>query len=260
MAILDGKFIKGAIGNYTFKKVGETQILQGKSALNKKKMTEASLRTASDFGVASNFASQVRLSLSQLIDKRYDGTMIYRFTSAMGYVLRQAKDPSTGNYIFSKESFSRLDGFEFNSKSLLINSLSVTPSTSLTETNLTVQIPAIAIPKQLKFPDEATTCKLVVQLSQFDLVNGFYKDDQVETLTIINKKGETEPHSFSFSVQPGCLCIAGMALQFFRDTSAYTILLNSKSFNPTYILMAELADGTIDPSITTKWYPMDFKA
>lgn len=65
--------------------------------------------------------------------------------------------------------------------------------------------------------------------------------------------GTELPTELDFEIQPGCLCVAAISIEYYKNTFAGKLLLNSKTMNPTMILAAFMADGDIDAAVTKKW-------
>ena len=169
MAKIIGKYIRGILGDAVLKKHGDMQLIQAKP--KKGKRTPGSKKSASLFGIASNFACEFRLGLSTLVTSFYDGSMIFRLNSEVLRSIGYANNRQTGTFSFTEASFDSLDGFEFNIKSPLIKSLLVLPQVELSGPVLTVSLPALVIPKDLKFPKGATSCKLLIGRTLCDLTN-----------------------------------------------------------------------------------------
>ena len=252
MARIIGKFIKGVIGDAVFKTFGDVQIIQAKPKKNKSRRTEGTKKAASMFGVASNLAREFRMNLSALVTTFYDGTMIFRLNTEVLHSLRYAHNPETATFSFVEDSFCRLDGFDFNAKSPLENSLLAMPQVEFSENTLTVMLPALNIPKDLKFPKGATSCKILVGYTLYDLANCRRKIEFV-SFDVLNKKGTTLPQSWEFEIQPGCVCITALSLQFAKSALAGETILNSKTFNPAAILKAVVIDGEVDKAVTKSW-------
>ncbi len=61
--------------------------------------------------------------------------------------------------------------------------------------------------------------------------------------------------TFEFEVKPGCLCITAIALKYIGATFAGDMIVNTKSFNPSAILHAFIAEGKAEPEDDKKWAP-----
>ena len=259
MGKFDGKYLRGAVGPSIFKKVRGQQIVQGKS---KKKMQQSdeTKKAAAVFGKASSLASYIRVALNQTINF-YDGTMISRLTGEVNQVFNSSLIPESQTLSLNSEGFSRLNGFEFNVTSPVRNQIFVQPAVSTTGNNLQINLPEINIPMELKFPVNGAYCVLAFELALFDLQNGRYKKEAIQTTEIkYNYEPAIVPASqFSFQTEPGCLCIINIALQYYEKTFAGNSVVNNKSFNPSAILKAFLLEGTPDQSVTEKWQEMNFQ-
>lgn len=247
MATFDGKFIRGAAGGLTFKKQGNKQIVQGKSKKLQIDMTDATFDAAYVFGKASTLASYIRNDVHPIIGINYDGGMISRFTGQCNQILQQAATDKKGNFDFSQDYFSRLNGFEFNLDSPVKNLLFSQPLVSLTAHKITIDFPEIQIPKDLKFPPNATYCTVAFNVGLFDLVNNTYKSQEVQSFEIeIKPKSFTAPaQQLEFEASPGTVAIISLALFYAEKTFAGKAIINNKKLNPAAILKAALCPGEL---------------
>ncbi|WP_449435683.1 hypothetical protein [Pedobacter steynii] len=260
MGRLDGKYIRGLVGDAVFKKVGKKQVVQGKSK-KKIKQSPATKKAASIFGKASNLASDIRVTLAQTIGD-HDGSMVSRFTGENALILNSAFIPETKTFNFSVASFDKLNGFEFNIDSPVRKLLFAQPAVITTDEAIKIALPEMNIPKDLKFPTEGNNCIFAFQLALFDLENYRCLNQETQSIEI---KYEYKPltvaaKEFSFTAQPGCLCIINVTLRYFTKTFAGNLGINSKSFNPAAILKAFMTPGTVNPEATKKWREMAFNA
>jgi len=242
MGKFDGKQIRGLVGNIVIRKGKKGPIVQ--SAPRKYKQTKATKQESSLFGKGSTLASALRHELNLIISSNQDGEMVNRFNTPIKAVLRQCYDPETQKFNFSEDSFSRLAGFEFNIKSPLINSLWVNPEMQLNGNILTISLPEIEIPAQLKFPLAANTCILMVIVSFTSLEQCMRKRSATQTIEISQNETTVSARQFDFEVPQGCLCIAGIGLKYFSLHNSIRTTFNSKAFNPAGIIGAVISPGT----------------
>lgn len=246
MATFDGKHLKGLIGNLVVRKGKKKQIVQ--TAPGHIRQTEATKKAANIFGQGSVLAGSVRDNLSALFDSNYDGGMINRLNTPVRAVLRQCYDHETGQFNFADDSFSRLAGFEFNSKSLLINHLWVKPQMKYAENILTISIPEIKIPAQLKFPAKANFCQLKIAVSKIALLQALQHPTYTQEIEISKTDQLIPAREFSFKVPDGVFCVAGISLNYFSLNDNVKTVLNSKTLNPAGIIGAVITPGNFtDP-------------
>lgn len=245
MAKFDGKFIRGAVGNTTFRKQGNKQIIQGKSKKEQINMTPATLNASYIFGRASTLALYIRIATHQIVRSYYDTGMISRFTGQCNQALQLAATDKDGVFDFSQNYFSRLNGFEFNLASPVKKHLFTQPVVNLTEQNITIDIPEIQIPKELKFPTDIWHCTLAFNVSLFDLTNNQYKTQEVQSIEIEHKgQPATIPaQQFTFNAVPGALAIITVGLFYSENTFAGKAIINNKEFSPVAVLKAEFCPG-----------------
>nr|WP_068886941.1 hypothetical protein [Pedobacter panaciterrae] len=258
MGKLDGKYIRGLVGDTVFKKVGKKQVVQGKSK-KKIKQTVATKKAAGVFGKASNMASDIRVALAQTIGE-HDGMAISRFTGENALVLNSALIRETQTFDFSNAAFDKLNGFEFNIDSPVRKFLFAQPAVTTTEEAINVTLPEMHIPRDLKFPTEGKNCILAFQAALFDLENYRRLKQDAQSVEIkYEYKPLTIPTTeFNFTSEPGCLCVITVTLRYFVKTFAGNLGINSKSFNPAAILKAFMIPGTVNPDATKSWREMSF--
>ncbi|HWW43175.1 hypothetical protein [Pedobacter sp.] len=260
MARLDGKFIKGTAGSVVYKRYLDLQVVQSRPKFTPGSQTKETKRAAAEFGVASKLSMNVRHNLSSIVTDFFDGRMVNRMNSEVVYILNQAMDPQTGIYKFKPDSFNRLNGFEFNINSPVRDNFFAQPLLSATETTLDIKIPNLHLPQEMKFPKDESLCKLSFAVGLFDLIHGHMKLSPIQSIEIkYNYSPELIPEqTLNFEIEPGCLCITVISMQYCRNTFIGQVLANTKSFNPVAILGAHIAEGTVDEQRTKKWRSMDF--
>ncbi|MNJ98298.1 hypothetical protein D3C87_160610 [compost metagenome] len=258
MAKFDGKFLTGVIGPAVYKKYGNMQLVTSKSRLTKKQQTKNTHKAAAQFGIASTLAEQFRSVTTEIITDFYDGTMVYRFRTDVQKALRQAFDTQSETYHFTANTFDRLNGFEFNADSPVMDNFFVQPEQRVNGNILTIKLPEIHVPKDMKFPVKASSCLLNIAVSMFDLTYGNRTMCPVQSIEIPRDSGDNviPAQELSFEIEPGCLCISMFSFQFIQKTFAGNLLINSKSFNPVAVFRAVIADGTVDQEHTKEWDDM----
>lgn len=249
MGKFDGKHLTGLIGNLISRKGNKGTIIQ--TAPNSIRQTEATKKESSIFGQGSILAAQIRYGLYQIIRSNYDGGMINRLNTPVKAVLRHCYNKTTNQFNFTEDSFSRLAGIEFNQKSLLINSLWVKPEMILSGTTIKISLPEIEIPAQLKFTGNANTCELSINLGFIILNQSLYKPSLTESLEISDTQQTLPVQEWTFEVPEGCLCIAGIGLNYYTLNHGIKTVLNNKDFNPANVIGAIITPGTfVDPGPT----------
>lgn len=266
MAKFDGKQIIGLIGNLVFKrgKDKKTTIVQRKG--KRVRQTKATKEASSVFGKASSLAMTIREDLAALIVGYYDGAMINRFTTLTREILNHCYDKETKTFTFKPDSFDRLKGFEFNSKSPLASTLWLNPTVTLHGNQLHLDIPEITIQENLKFPLSATTCEIKAVFSQIALDQALHSPNMYQSVYIDKSQKTIPAQKFKFEVPDGCLCTVGISLSFIKKQNNLMTPLNDKLFNPAAICGAIITPGVfnrptkIDP-ITKKgpqnWYDLE---
>lgn len=248
MAITDGKFLRGVAGNHVLRKYRGKQVFGMKPYTPKSSLTQATLKAAKTFGIASTLAKHIRQPLNTIVNDLYDGTMTYRLNTDTLYCLNGVKNPETQAFAFQSDSFERLNGFDFNADSPFKNNLLIQPEIIRTDTKIQVILPELDIPQDIRFPkgDKGNSlCRFIVTVLQIDLSNGKYKSLPVQSVEIPYTANHTvfAGHTFEFDAEPGCLCITAASLQFVKTTTIGERSLNTKMFSPAAILDAYLFDG-----------------
>ncbi|WP_158800316.1 hypothetical protein [Pedobacter sp. L105] len=254
MAIKRGKFVVGSIGTAVYKVVKGRQILQSAPGKGGVRQTEATKESAGLFGKSSGLAKSIRSTMSPVINSYYDGTMIFRLTTAVSAIVRHNYNPKTLAYTFTSESFDSLNGFEFNVNSPLKKYLWSIPQSQFFDNVLTVTLPEIQINEGLEFPKNATNCVLKISIGILNLEEGLYYTTQnFRKVEINDNQGIQEQQQFSFQVPPGCLCIACVALDYYKMVGNLAIASNHKAFNPSAIFATYLNIGTFNPEKPIQW-------
>lgn len=262
MGKFDGKRITGLVGPLVFKKGTKNgDIIQTKAT--QIEQTEGTIVAGKSFGQGSTLAGVIRHDLQQITLKNYDGDMVNNFASPVRDVLKQCFNKETGQYSFEEDSFARLSGFEFNPKSLLINSLLVSPEVTLNGNTLKVSLPEFEVPEKFKFPQGANVCTFTVGLSMIALHAGLNLAVPAKTMEITIDEHTVPASEFEFEVSEGCLCVTAIALKYHHLYEGIKTVYNSKAFHPAAVCGAIIAPGTfIEPPhaikignkrITTNW-------
>jgi hypothetical protein len=242
MGKFDGKYIRGLVGNIVQRKTKDGLVIQ---------MTPKSVRQSKDtkkaqkvFGQGSVLACAIREDLLQVIRRNYDGDMVNRFNTPVRDVLKQCVNKETGQYTFQKNSFERLEGFEFNLKSLLINNLLVKPLLSFEGSILKISLPEIQVSQELKFPGQTNFCTLTVSVSLTALHDGTSKELDPQSVDIYSNQATVPQQDFEFEVaEGGCLCVAGIGLNYYVLKDQIQMVYNSKDFNPANVCGAVITPG-----------------
>ena len=237
MAVLKGKFIIGIVGPIVCRRHRGQQVISGKSR-GKQKLSEGTKKSANTFGKASNFAHQIRDTITDVVTINYDGTMNYRLNQEVVRILTKARHPDTREFYFGPSSFDALTGFQFNSNSPFNHSLQVPPYITVTDNQLTLHLPEIVVPTDLKFPANADSCNINFTVMEFNLLTGKKRRALIGTKTIVNIKGITAAEEWTVPLQEGWFSVIAMSLNYVQHTFAGNVVLNSKEFCPALIIQA----------------------
>lgn len=259
MAKFDGRFFKGMVGPVVYKQYRGMQLVTAKSRLSLSGQTTNTKKAAAAFGLTSSLAADLRKNLCNIVTGFYDGTMVYRFKTAVQFAMQQARDNETGQYQFSPNSFERLNGFEFNATSPVSANFFVQPEQELIGDTLMFKLPELRLPHDLKFPKNADICLLNIAVGMYDLTYGHKTICPVQSVELVNEPSLIPAQSFEFRVQPGCLCVTALSFQYIQQTFSGRQIINSKDFNPVAIFRSVMADGAVEQEQTKAWQPMRFR-
>lgn len=261
MATYDGKFFKGSAGPVVYKKYRNLQIIQSKPEFLPGSQTKATQLAALSFGLSSRLAKAIRKNLDAVVTPFFDGRMVNRMNGDLIQIMTQAFDPKAKTFAFHTESFNRLAGFEFNINSPVRDNFFVQPELSLTGNSFKIAIPPIQLPQELRFPKDGRLCTIGLVLGMFDLKHGRMTLSPIQTFQVKWSYGpELLPaRTFDFEIEPGCLCVAAISMQYTKTTFVGTMLVNNKAFNPVAIVKAFIAGGEADEARTKAWQRMEFK-
>ena len=237
MASRKGKFITGAVGPVVFRTYRGKQIISSKARTDYH-IAEGTMKNANTFGKSSTFACLIRDNLKDVITPNYDGTMPGRLVQEVVYTLTNARHPETNEFYFGPSSFAQLSGFQFNRNSLFNRSLSVEPSITVTDNMLTLHLPEFNVPKDFKFPLNATSCNINFSVMEFNLLEGTKKKALRGTTTVANTKGLSPAQEWIVPLQEGWLSVVAISLNYVQQTFAGNVVLNNKEFCPAMIIKA----------------------
>jgi hypothetical protein len=252
MARIKDKHIIGVIGPVVYKMYRETQVITIKPG--KVKQTENTRKCSVIFAHAIDLSNAFKDKFSQHLHDYQDGTMYNRMTSVMSRILYEFNDPDTMMYDFNADSFKSLQDFDFNKDSPLINSLRVKAIASVTGDILTVTLPELMIPAQLKFPAGSKCCKVTISPVLFTLrENARPRAIDHQSFVIEKNQKIADAHQFQFSLSDGCLCLVGIFLDFFNIKDGYQVLQNNKKFNPAGICGVAVSSGVFEENGSSGW-------
>jgi len=257
MAILLGGFLKGSIGNNTFRVMNNKQLVSAKIAKGQMKQTEATKKMAGVFGKASRLGKQVRETVQGSLGKKYDPAMSRRLTTDLREILSACRDSETEQYVFDEQSFSPLNGFDYNLKSPLNKSLVKKLTSQMTDGVLSIDLPASKPLDLLVFPAESSACELAIEVSLFHLASGKRKyAAAIQSLKIEKGAASIDQQHFEFKVPDGCLCVVSVFLKFYSVFRDLSTIINSKTFSPAGICVAFVTPDVADMADQKNWVRM----
>ncbi|WP_449435307.1 hypothetical protein [Pedobacter steynii] len=84
----------------------------------------------------------------------------------------------------------------------------------------------------------ANTCELTVFLSLYVPDQEFHNPRAYQSIEIKDDQENVPAQEFTFEVPDGCLCIAGIKLNYFWLSQNIKTVVNQKNFNPAGICTA----------------------
>lgn len=257
MAVFDGKFLRGTVGELIFKKIGNKQVVSTKRAPGTIKLTPDSIKAANTFGMASKLSSHIFNEFDEQINGFHDGSMFRRLNKELNLVLNLCRDFKTMEYSYDTHSFDSLSGLDFNIKSPVRKSFKRNPEINLTGRLLLVSLPEFAVGKFLRFPAGSSVCEFTVAITLFRLKDGMkMQATESQSVSIKRKTIISKKQNFEFEVPDGCLCIVGLFLKFFASSTAFPMLINTKNFSPAAICKAFSTPGVFVKNDNRLWVAM----
>jgi hypothetical protein len=257
MAININNFYRGTLGPVAFKEVGGRQMMVSKVAPGVIKQTPGTKKSANTFGMASRLGGNLRHIYQHDLNGYYDGGMVSRLNAEINKSLIECRDPESRLFSFSADSFNPLADFDYNSKSLVKDSLKIKPQISIANGLLKVLFPRSGKLPALKFPAGSSDCELIVSVAFIELKEGRKVQVPDRKSLIINKKKQIlSPPEFVFEVPDGCLCVVSMFLLYFNIRNNYRVVINNKKFSPAAICGAVITPGAFNENSKRFWIDM----
>ena len=239
MARFNGKNISGAVGPVTFRQTKKGGVISKR--VKKVKQTKATKNSANFFGRVASFTGHIRSDMGSV--GQQDTGFMNRLNKEMLAIFLQCYNKEDKTFNFSNIYFSRLNGMDANSASPLAVWLFPLPAVSLNKNLLTVSIPEMDLPANLKFPFGASVCDLVIQPIQYDLNGGYTQRMNEKVVTIQSDHLGVIAQNYTFEVAPGTLCLIAIGLQFYKQEREKNVAMNSIDFSPAAIAFAMFNDG-----------------
>ena len=253
MAIFDGKFLKGILGDFIFKVVDGVQVVSKRPVPGTMKQSVETKKASENFRKSSMLGKHVRGIFHNTNGGMNETSYVFRFTSALTTALTTCENPTKTGYLFKRNSFGNLAGFEFNIKSPVKKILNLKPKIELNQGIMKIVFDESDNAPKLHFPKHATQCKLTFVVGLIRLRDGKRILKPEKHSITLKKNEELINHiDFSFKIPDGCLSIAVLFLSFYYGIT----LLNSKSFNPAVICDAILSPGTFTNQDHHPWMEM----
>lgn len=257
MAIQRGGFLRGSIGRLTYREVNGQQIVSERIKKGTTKQTKSTKKAAAIFGLGSNFCADIRDTISGYLNCFADSLMDKRLSGLLNSILQGCRNPETNTFDFEEQSFSRLKGFEFNINSRLQYRMAKLPEVTLEGGVLSVSLPILSIPGQLKFPPKSFYCKIGISVSLFRIKEGKRKRMPLyQNIEVTKDKKFTTAQVLKFDVPSDCLCITCIFLDYGEAEKSGWRMMNSKELNPACILDTRFTLQTDEGKDKMRWTKM----
>ena len=257
MAIWNGKMLNGVLGLYVFREMNGKQVVSRRLAKGEMKQTEETKRVAAVFGMAGKLGNQLRGTVKNSIDKLYDPAMSRRLTMTLKEILIRCCDPKSEQYSFEEQSFSRLNGFDYNLTSPLNKNLIKDLAPTMANGILSIVLSASKPMDLLIFPEGSSACELTIGISLFRLKDGMKKfNAEIQVLTIRKYGADIDRQNFEFAVPDGCLCVVSVFLKYYTVLRDLATIINSKTFSPAGICTALITPGLYKNTDKRAWVRM----
>jgi hypothetical protein len=244
MAIKDGDFIKGVLGNVVLRVLNGKQVMQRRNPKGSVKQSKNTKWCGKTFGMAVSLASKIRITLGSRILPQADSYLSSRLNGAIYSILLKVRDKTTGLYSFKEDSFEKLVGFNFNPDRSVDHWLRIDPSVHLEDQKLTVDFPELTVPKLLRFADDSERCIMSVSLSLFGLKEGKMVQRCItQQQTLLEPYAPFEATQFNFHVPDGCLYIVTLWLEYHAQTYKGARFTNIPKLYSGYVCEAHIAPG-----------------
>lgn len=227
--------LSGGAGPVSWFSLNGITYMRSKPGKGNTHQSEATRKTASDFGRASSLARVMRQALRPLLQGREEPAFHRRFASAVYQAARSANPNSVGNQQLYEGDPSLLSGLDCSLPGAFVKHCGLVPEISLSEdTRITISIPAFSAPEHIRqFPDasEATLALLItavdpdtrlIHASTLQECNFELTDQQVPAVSF---SGEVLPAHSIYMVAVSLRYLNRDHLGGVRETASFSKLL-----------------------------------
>lgn len=172
MAIFDGKFLKGILGDFIFRVVNGVQVVSKRPVPGTMKQTVETKKASENFRKSSMLGKHVRGIFHHTNGGMNETSYVFRFTSVLTTALKTCENPTKTGYLFKRNSFGNLAGFEFNIKSPVKKILNLKPKIKLNQGIMKIVYDESGNAPKLRFPKHSTQCKLTFVVGLIRLKDG----------------------------------------------------------------------------------------
>lgn len=251
MARIRNGLISGRIGPIDYYVVNGVQF--AKSHQPNVRRSENTIVAAKVFGVATALANEFRQSFAGVLLAYKKKRLTDRFTGALFSALNPLWREKSKTFVLKRNSFSALQGFEFDEKALVGNYIKVVPSIEFSRQVLRISLPKLEYNKNLLFPDPAMKCEVIVSVSLFRLKEGLRIPVAESQQVSVSQSTSSAATVFKFDVPKGCLAVATLFLNFLKTNPAVWRTMTTEEFNPGNIIAAVYQTGSFEGGDDRHW-------
>jgi len=232
--------LSGGIGSVYYRVLNGKPILQTKPGKGTKQSTGTKV-SASDFGIASSIAKNIRLFLFPLLQNMADPYMYTRFTPRIFKAIADGPKQTENGHTLLDGDLSGLNGFQFNINSIFSNYCSLQPLLNREDDgSLSITLPELSNRDSITTVEKATHCDICYLVTAFDSeINIANYQDVFRTTIELKNSNNTIPVQqwVTPPLAAGQLIIVTAAIFYFRqDKLMGTVPLNSKQLHPCEIV------------------------
>lgn len=230
--------LSGGMGPVYYRILNGEPIIQAKPGKGIRQ-SDGTKASASNFGIASNLAKHIRLSLFPLLQNMSDSYMYTRFTPRIFKAVSNGRKQSENTPTLIEGDFSGLNSFQFNINSVFNDFCNLKPDFNREDDGkLAITVPAFSSNNTITSIESATHCEICYLVTAFDSQINIvtYQDVFKTTVTLNNSEIIPVVRWTTPPLAAGQLVIVTAAVFYFRyDKLMGFVPLNNKQLHPCEI-------------------------
>lgn len=238
------KTFSGMVGNVVFRNVNGRQIVVSRPA--NVKQTNATKKSASEFGNCSRWAKQLRSGLTPFLVGLTDSQMHQRFATAMYNAIKSNTLLPIGQRTPLNTDMDSLNGFEFNTHSPLAAYFKPTVDAQLNaDKEAVIALPEVDPNTEMTFPGGCTNAKLLAFVIATDFTDTT-TPLVFHSIIPINKNSALPAQELLHTtpIPEGYFVMAAVKLLYYNpNLLTESNYLNTKDFSPAMVVLAKSTSG-----------------